>query len=186
MARLVNMHTAPLGTGHAHAAEVAPGATGEFNENNPAVKGWIRARWLQPEGAVLASKAAALADAPTRLEVATLRSQLASRDAVLEEMKSIASAQADALQRIEADLGEVAARAQRADALDRDLRAALEQIAQHEAAATAGRARIAELETQLASRDARITDLETQLTEPSGPAGGDADAAKPSRVRRQG
>jgi len=119
MARLVNMHTAALDNAHAdqRAARVAPGQVGDFNEGNPSVKLWIKVGMLVTEGQLLASRAAALGDAPSMGELLVLREEVAKRDTVIEDLRARDAARVAEMKRVEARFGELAASHGDADAL---------------------------------------------------------------------
>lgn len=108
---LVNMRKARVGNGKAGKdfALVAPGAAGDFDAENPTVALLVKCGDLVPEGAVLASKAVSLAEAPSMAELVRLRSDLAQRDAALADRDRQALAHAEERKRIEDKLSELVA-----------------------------------------------------------------------------
>lgn len=208
MARLVNMHTAPLDNGHEgpRAARVPPGEVGEFNEHNPSVQLWGRQGLVRSEGEVLASRAASLGNAPTVAELVTLREQLAAREALIDDLQSRLAARDTERARMEDALGKHAQRAadleaQLAEArqgvrVDVDMTALRAQLSAEMDAHVARverdlGAQLAEKTEALAARDAtiaalqkRVADLEADLATATAPAAGgdttlDPKAAKP-------
>jgi hypothetical protein len=166
--RLVNMHTAPLDNGHSgqrkitdadgqsimveatgFPASVEPGSVGDFNEKNPAVAGWIAARLLISEGELVASRASALVDAPSVLAVAMLKSQLADKDVIINDLRARDQARAEEWQRADARFTELAA--------------------SHESVASL-EAQIADLTAQLTARNAEIAALHADLAAATAPA----------------
>lgn len=163
MARLVNMHTAPLDNARhgQHAARVPPGQVGDFDEANPSVQLWKRARLLVSEGEVLASRAAALGDAPSLAEMVTLREQLATREAVIEDLHARLAARDGERARMEDALGKHAQRTA-------DLEA---QLAEVLGASAMGAATVEQRDAAIAALQQRVAGLEADLataTEPKG------------------
>lgn len=184
MARLVNMHTAPLDNGHEgpRAARVGPGDVGDFNEANPSVRDWARHGLVRSEGEVLASRAAALGDAPSLAEMVTLREQLATREAVIEDLHARLAARDGERARMEDALGKHAQRTADLEAQLAEARKSVRFDVDMGDVMAKARAefepRIAEAEAMLGAKDAtiaalqkRVADLEADLataTEPKG------------------
>lgn len=130
MSRLVNMHKARVGngkTGKDHAM-VAPGATADFNTENPSVALMMKGPkpLLVPEGSVLASQALSLADAPTMAELVKAREELAQARAALAEGERLALAHAAERTKIEAAFSELVATNEGLNAKVAELTAALD------------------------------------------------------------
>ncbi len=134
--RLVNIHTLPLNTAaKSGARNVMPNEVGDFNENNRSVQSWMKLRWLVPEGEVLASRAAALTDAPSVAEMLKLRDQVAAKEVVIVDLQARINARDAEAKRVEARFSELAMKHADADAVAAEL--------------TTAKARIAELEAQI-------------------------------------
>jgi hypothetical protein len=165
--RLVNVHTGPLDNGHngagGHASvRVAPGAAADFNGDNPSVKGWIAAGLLMPEEAVLASRASALANAPSVAELTSLRAQLAEKEAVINDLRARDATRAAIVTQME----------QKVAVMATELAAAKERLAAAEA--------------DLAQATAPSTAPASGSADAPTSAAGETAAAPSARVRRQG
>lgn len=167
MARFVNMHTAPLDNAHVgpKAARVPPGQVGDFAEGNPSVRLWLKAGMLATEGAVLASRAAALGDAPTAADALAMRGEITRLNTVIEDLHARLAARDAEAKRVEDAFGRQGA-----------------QIAELEAQLGAKDATIAALQK-------RVADLEADLATATAPAaGGDTtlDPKSPKAAKPRG
>lgn len=139
--RLVNLDTAPADHGFNEPRSkrpfIAPGETGEFNENNKSIQKRMALRKLVSEGEALASRASSLMNAPSVGEMLQLKAELVKREVVIEDLRSRDSARAADVKRMEEGFS--------------DLTAKNLELAAKAGDAEMLRARVAELETLLSA-----------------------------------
>jgi hypothetical protein len=152
--RLVNMHTAPLDG-------VKPGETADFDADNASVKQWIATRLLVSEGAMLASRAAQIAGAPSMADLAAARAELADKETVIRDLRARDAARDAEVKRMEQGFAAMAAELE------------------------AARAKVATLEADLASATAPSAPTTGASDAASTPAGESA-AAPSTRQNRRG
>lgn len=157
MPRLVNVHTGSLETMGKPNERIAPGSIGDFNDANPSVKQWIRVGWLRAEGELLASRAAALTNAPSIAEMLAVKAELAAAKTTIDNLLAREVAHTEERKRVEKAFGE---------------------LAEKHADADVAAAKITSLQAEVDRLTVENGDLRKTLELATAPAGSDAAAAK--------